>query len=90
MGLPAENAEAYERASALTKAADLKDRLLLVHNLEDDNVHFQNTIQMMDGLERAGKPFEVMLYPQKAHAVSGPVRKHLYETLTEFFEKNVK
>ena len=90
MGLPAENAEAYERASALTKAADLKDRLLLVHNLEDDNVHFQNTIQMIDGLERAGKPFEVMLYPQKAHGVTGPVRKHLYETLTEFFEKNVK
>lgn len=90
MGLPAENAEAYERASALTKAADLKDKLLLVHNLEDDNVHFQNTVQMMDALERAGKPFELMVYPQKAHGVTGPLRKHLYETLTEFFEKNVK
>ena len=53
-------------------------------------MHFQNTLQMMDALERAGKPFELMLYPQKAHGVTGPVRKHLYETLTEFFEKNVK
>jgi dipeptidyl-peptidase-4 len=53
-------------------------------------VHFQNTVQMMDALERAGKPFELMLYPQKAHAVTGPVRKHLYETMTEFFEGNVK
>ncbi len=90
MGLPADNARAYERASALTKASDLKDKLLLVHNLEDDNVHFQNTVQFMDALERAAKPFEVMLYPQKAHGVTGPVRKHLYETLTAFFEKNVK
>jgi dipeptidyl-peptidase-4 len=90
MGLPAENADAYERASALTKAADLNAKLLLLHNLEDDNVHFQNTVQMMDALERAGKPFELMLYPQKAHAVTGAVRRHLYESMTEFFERNVK
>jgi dipeptidyl-peptidase-4 len=90
MGLPAENADAYERASAITKAADLNAKLLLIHNLEDDNVHFQNTVQVMDALERAGKPFELMLYPQKQHAVKGPVRTHLYQTMTEFFEKNVK
>jgi len=85
-----DNASAYESASALTKVADLDAKLLLVHNLEDDNVHFQNTLQIMDALERAGKRFELMLYPQKAHAVSGPVRKHLYETMTDFFERNVK
>lgn len=90
MGLPAENADAYERASALTKAADLNAKLLLVHNLEDDNVHFQNTVQVMDALEHAGKPFELMLYPQKEHPVTGTVRAHLYETMTEFFERNVK
>jgi len=90
MGLPSENAEAYERASALTTATALKDKLLLVHNLEDDNVHSQNTIQMVDALQRAGKPFELMLYTEKTHHVTGPVTKHLYETLTDFFEKNVK
>jgi dipeptidyl-peptidase-4 len=90
MGLPAENAADYERASALTKAADLSGKLLLVHNLEDDNVHFQNTVQMMDALERAGKPFELMLYSQKAHGVTGPLKKHLYETLTDFFESNLR
>ena len=90
MGLPAENAEAYERASALTKAADLGGKLLLIHNLEDDNVHFQNTVQMIDALERAGKTFDLMVYPQKAHGLSGEVRKHLYQTMTEFFEKNVQ
>jgi dipeptidyl-peptidase-4 len=90
MGLPAENAAAYERASALTNAADLSGRLLLVHNLEDDNVHFQNTVQMINALERAGKTFEMMLYSQKSHGVTGALRKHLYETLTDFFEKNVR
>jgi dipeptidyl-peptidase-4 len=90
MGLPEQNASGYENASALTHAADLKDKLLLIHNLEDDNVHFQNTVQFMDALERADIPFELMLYPQKAHGVSGSLRKHLYETMVEFFEKNVK
>ena len=90
MGLPEDNAGAYERSSPIAKAADLAARLLLIHNLEDDNVHFQNTVQMMDALERAGRPFQLMLYPQKAHGVSGSVRKHLYSTMTEFFETYVK
>lgn len=90
MGLPEDNAAAYESTSPIQKAADLSAKLLLIHNLEDDNVHFQNTVQMMDALQRAGKPFDLMVYPQKAHGVSGEVRKHLYDTMTEFFEKNVK
>jgi dipeptidyl-peptidase-4 len=90
MGLPAENPEAYERTSPITRAADLSAKLLLIHNLEDDNVHFQNTVQMMDALERGGKPFQLMLYPQKAHGVSGTLRRHMYEMMTEFFETNVK
>ena len=90
MGLPGENAAGYESASALTHAAELHDKLLLIHNLEDDNVHFQNTVQFMDALERADRPFELMLYPQKSHGVSGALRRHLYDTMVEFFEKNVK
>ena len=58
--------------------------------MEDDNVLFQNTMQMVDALERAGKPFEMMLYPQKSHGVSGDVRRHLYEVTTEFFERTLK
>src|SRR5207249_11707981 len=82
MGLPAENPEAYERTSPITRAADLSAKRLLIHNLEDDNVHFQNTMQMMDALERAGKQFQLMLYPQKAHGVSGTLRRHMYEMRT--------
>ena len=90
LGLPADNPGGYKDSSAITYASNLKAKLLLVHNVEDDNVLFQNTMQMVDALERAGKPFEMMLYPQKSHGVSGDVRRHLYEVTTEFFERTLK
>jgi len=90
MGLPADNEENYKRSSPLTRAADLKAKLLLVHNMEDDNVHFQNTLQMADALERANHKFQMLIYPQKAHGVTGPVRQHLLESITEFFEQNLR
>jgi dipeptidyl-peptidase 4 len=90
MGLPQDNPDGYRRSSVVAKAADLTAKLLIVHNFGDDNVHFQNTLQMTDALERAGKQFELMVYPQKAHGVTGPVRKQMLEGLTAFFEKNLK
>ena len=90
MGLPQDNPDGYRRSSVVEKAGDLAAKLLIVHNFGDDNVHFQNTLQMSDALERAGKQFELMVYPQKAHAVSGPVRKQMLEGLTQFFERNLK
>ena len=90
MGLPHENAEGYKRSSPVYKAAQLKAKLLLVHNLEDDNVHFQNTVQMIDALARANKPYQLMIYPQKSHGVTGPVRKHLLEQTTAFFEEALR
>ena len=90
MGLPSENAEGYRASSPVDYAANLKSKLLIVHNIEDDNVLFQNTVQMTDALEQAGKLFGMALYTGKSHGVTGPVRKQLLETLTDFFEKNLK
>jgi len=90
MGLPQDNADGYRRSSVVAKAADLKAKLLIVHNFGDDNVHFQNTLQMADALERAGKQFDMKVYTQKTHGVTGPVRKQMLEGLTQFFEKNLK
>ena len=59
LGLPSESAEAYRRSSPVNSARNLKGNLLIIHNLEDDNVLFQNTLQMADALERAGKPFDL-------------------------------
>jgi dipeptidyl-peptidase-4 len=86
MGLPSLNETAYDRSSPLKKAANLTARLLLVHNLQDDNVHFLNTVQMADALQQAGKPFELMVYPQKTHGLTGAVRKHWWEMMTRFFD----
>ncbi len=90
MGLPDENPEGYKRSSPQTNAADIKARLLIVHNIEDDNVHFQNTMQIVNALQKAGKQFEMLVYPQKSHGVGGPVRKQMLQGMLNFFDKTLK
>ncbi|MCS6953789.1 MAG: DPP IV N-terminal domain-containing protein [Bryobacterales bacterium] len=90
MGLPSENAEGYRRSSPVHFADKLKAKLLLIHNFEDDNVLFQNSLQMAAALQRAGKQFEWMIYPLKSHGVTGPYRRHMYELMTAFFERELK
>lgn len=90
MGVPSENPEGYTAASAVTYAANLKSKLLIVHNFEDDNVLFQNTLQMSDALEKADKLFSTVIYTGKSHGVAGPARRNLLEITTKFFEENLK
>jgi dipeptidyl-peptidase-4 len=90
LGLPAENVEGYQSSSVVEQAGKLKAKLLILHNIEDDNVLFQNTLQMSEALERADKLFDMVIYPQKTHGVAGAFRKQLLEKTTDFFEKNLK
>jgi len=90
LGLPAENAEGYRASSAVEYANKLKAKLLIVHNIEDDNVLFQNTLQMAEALEQAGKIFDMVIYPQKSHGVNGRYQRQLLEETADFFEKNLK
>ena len=90
MGLPAENPEAYDRTSPITHAGNLKAKLLIIHNIEDDNVHFQNTMRMAGALERSGKQFSMLVYPQKAHGVTGPEHTQMLHAITDFFEQALK
>jgi dipeptidyl-peptidase 4 len=62
----------------------------MVHNIEDDNVLFQNSMQMAEAFEKSGKLFDMVVYPQKSHGVTGDLRKQLLEKTTDFFEKNLK
>jgi dipeptidyl-peptidase-4 len=89
MGLPQQNELGYKNSSPVHSAANLKAKLMIVHNIGDDNVLFQNAMMMMNALQLAGKPFESMIYPQKSHGVGGPARKHLLETTTQFFERHL-
>jgi dipeptidyl-peptidase 4 len=90
LGLPAENGEGYRASSPVDYAANLKAKLLIAHNFEDDNVLFQNTVQITEALEHAGKLFDMAIYTGKSHGVTGPVRRQLLETLTDFLEKHLK
>jgi len=87
MGLPEENPEGYKRSSPQTNAGEIKARLLILHNIEDDNVHFQNSLQMSNALEREGKQFQMVIYPQKSHGVTGPLQKQMQQTMLDFFDK---
>jgi dipeptidyl-peptidase-4 len=90
MGLPSENPEGYKNTALPPKAGNLKGKLMLAHNFEDDNVLFQNTLQALDALERAGKQFEFMLYPQKAHGVTGVASRQMNQMMVDFFDRNLK
>jgi dipeptidyl-peptidase-4 len=73
MGLPQDNEEGYRLASPINFAEALTGRLLLVHGTGDDNVHYQGTERLMNRLIELGKPFDVMVYPNRTHAIAeGP------------------
>ena len=74
---PKENPDGYDKSSVVKAAKDLHGRLLLVHGLMDDNVHVQNTVQLVDALQAANKDFEVMIYPRARHGIGGPHNQRL-------------
>jgi dipeptidyl-peptidase-4 len=90
LGLPADDPNVYE--NPITKFADrLHGGLLLAHGTEDDNVHFQNSIQMIDALIRSGKQFRFMAYPNKTHAIEGPeYRTNLFHMIEDHFRRELK
>jgi dipeptidyl-peptidase-4 len=90
MGLPNANQEAYEKTSAVKAAANLSGRLLLVHGTADDNVHIQNTIQMIDALIEAGKPYDLLVYPGKTHSMHGEAaRLHLFRAIELYLAEHL-
>lgn len=87
LGKPQENESGYLESSPLTYAGKLKDRLLLVHGLADDNVHPQNTVVMSDALIKAGIPFEQAFYPGQKHAFEAASMRHFFARMEEFFDR---
>lgn len=90
LGLPKDNSNAYDD-SMVAAASRLHSSLLLIHGMSDDNVHFQNTVQMADALIRFGKQFRLMIYPNKTHGISGPAtRVQLFHLMEDFWNKELK
>ena len=90
MGTPENNPLGYKESSPITHASKLKGKFLLVHGTSDDNVHFQNSVNLVNALQQANKQFETMYYPDKNHGISGGnTRIHLYNLITNFLLKNL-
>lgn len=82
---PQENPEGYEESAPLAHARDLTGSLLEIHGTADDNVHWQNTVSMVNALIQEGKQFETALYPGGLHGIgSGKVRAQLFTKITDF------
>ena len=90
MGLPKDNFQGYENSSMSAAASHLYGALLLVHGTSDDNVHFQNSVQMIDSLIKAGKQFRFMPYPDKTHGIGGAAeRDQLFHMIEDHFEREL-
>jgi dipeptidyl-peptidase-4 len=90
MRKPAENKEGYDNNAPESMAANLKGKFLLIHGTGDDNVHFQNSVMLVNNLIKEGKDFDSEYYPNRAHGISGgPTRLHLYRRMTNFILANL-
>jgi len=90
MQTPQNNPEGYKRSSPVNAAKDLHGKLLLIHGAIDDNVHMANTIQFVYELQKAGKQFQLMVYPKSRHGVTDPLQvKHMRQMMTDFIVANL-
>ncbi len=90
MQLPTENADGYDQNSPINHVDKIKGKYLLVHGSGDDNVHYQNSMEMINALVKANKPFELMIYPNRNHGIyGGNTRLHLYNMMDRFLEENL-
>ncbi len=87
MGVPEQNAEGYQAGSPINFAQHLKGDLLIVHGSGDDNVHYQGTERLVNRLVELGKPFDLMVYPNRTHSISeGPgTTAHVYQLVARYF-----
>lgn len=91
MRTPKENADGYKAASCLERADKLNGRLLLIHGMADDNVHFQNSAEYAERLVQLGKQFEMQVYTNRNHGIrGGNTSMHLYTRITEFFKRELQ
>ena len=90
MRTPQENADGYAASSAFTRAENLSGKLLIVHGMADDNVHFQNTAEYSEQLVQSNKQFDMQVYTNRNHSIyGGNTRYHLFTRITEFFKNNL-
>jgi dipeptidyl-peptidase-4 len=88
MGTPRDNAEGYRESSLLPLAGRLEGRLLLIHGMSDENVHFRHTARLINALNTAGKTYDLLVFPDERHLPRGEDdRRFLEERLVAHFDR---
>lgn len=87
MGLPAENEKGYSSSSVMSHVENMTGRLLLVHGLIDENVHFRHTARLINKLIEKRKPYDLILFPCERHSPHKAAdRVYLEDRIMKFFE----
>ncbi|MES2748114.1 MAG: DPP IV N-terminal domain-containing protein [Bacteroidota bacterium] len=90
MQTPQENASGYDENSPINHVSKLKGNFLLIHGTADDNVHVQNSMQMIEALVQANKQFDWAMYPDKNHGIfGGKTRVQLFNKMTNFIKEKL-
>jgi dipeptidyl-peptidase-4 len=91
MGLPKDNPNGYDDNSPINHVSKLNGKYLLIHGTADDNVHFQNSVEMVTALVNANKQFQTMYYPNSNHGIytGRNTTFHLYTLMTQFLMDNL-
>jgi dipeptidyl-peptidase-4 len=90
MRTPAENEDGYDQNSPINFVDQLKGKYLLIHGSGDDNVHYQNTMEMINALVAANKQFDLFVYPNKNHGIyGGNTRNHLFNMMFNYTLENL-
>jgi dipeptidyl-peptidase-4 len=89
MGDPRKVPDAYKKSDAIDDAGKIKDPLLVIHGMSDDNVVFTNSTALFSKLQEEAVPFEMMVYPGYTHSVGGPtISVHVWRTILNFLDRN--
>lgn len=90
MRTPKENEQGYDENSPINFAPLLKGKYFLIHGSGDDNVHYQNAMEMVNALVKANKQFDMFIYPNRNHGIyGGNTRNHLFNMMLEYTLKNL-
>jgi len=90
MGTPQNNAEGYENSSVMTHVSKMKGRLMLVHGLIDENVHFRHTARLINALIQERKPYDLILFPCERHSPHKPQdRVYLEDRMIDFLSQEM-
>lgn len=90
MRTPKENEKGYDDNSPINHVKNIKGNYFLIHGSTDDNVHYQNAMEMVNALVKANKQFDMFIYPNRNHGIyGGNTRNHLFNMMFEYTLKNL-